>query len=35
MKNHAFDRKALQIVEESRRDVDRVMKKVIEAGERS
>lgn len=34
-KLHAFDRKALQIVEESRRDVDRVMKKVMEAGERS
>lgn len=34
-KLHAFDRKALQIVEESRRDVDRVMKKVMEAGKRS
>lgn len=34
-KLHAFDSKALQIVEESRHDVDRVMKKVMEAGEKS
>ncbi|MED4320741.1 T7SS effector LXG polymorphic toxin [Weizmannia sp. CD-2023] len=34
-KLHTFDRKALQIVKESRHDVDRAMKKLMEAGERS